>query len=54
MKNLEEVLNEMGTKHNVIYLTTKYELFGFKNGNREIDDANLEKIKQSLMKTQIL
>jgi hypothetical protein len=54
MKKLDDVLNEMCTKHNVIYLTKNYELFGFKTGNREIDKANLEKIKQSLMQSQIL
>jgi hypothetical protein len=35
-------------------VTSKYELFGFISGNREINPSNLEKIKESLKTKQIL
>jgi hypothetical protein len=35
-------------------VTSNYELFGFINGNREINPSNLEKIKESLKTKQIL
>jgi hypothetical protein len=53
MENLNDILDGM-TKYSIVYVTTKYELFGFINGNREIDPSNLEKIKESLKTKQIL
>jgi len=53
MENLNGVLEGM-TTYSIVYVTSKYELFGFINGNREINPANLEKIKESLKTKQIL
>jgi len=53
MENLNDILEGM-TTYSIVYVTSKYELFGFINGNREINPANLEKIKESLKTKQIL
>ena len=53
MENLNGILEGM-TTYSIVYVTSKYELFGFINGNREINPANLEKIKESLKTKQIL
>jgi methionyl-tRNA formyltransferase len=53
MENLNDILDGM-TKYSIVYVTSKYELFGFINGNREINPSNLEKIKESLKTKQIL
>ena len=37
-----------------VYYTKDYELFGFIKGNREINQTNLNNIKESLSKKQIL
>lgn len=37
-----------------VYVTKDYHLFGFIKGNREIDQTNLNNIKESLSKKQIL
>jgi len=37
-----------------VYITKDYHLFGFIKGNREIDQTNLNNIKESLSKKQIL
>jgi hypothetical protein len=54
MKDLNEVLSSMSTTYTTVYVTSNYELFGFINGNREINPSNLEKIKESLKTKQIL
>ena len=54
MKNLNEVLSSMSTTYTTVYVTSNFELFGFINGNREINPSNLEKIKESLKTKQIL
>ena len=53
MENLNGVLEGM-TTYSIVYVTSKYELFGFISGNREINPSNLEKIKESLKTKQIL
>jgi len=53
MENLNGILEGM-TTYSIVYVTSKYELFGFISGNREINPSNLEKIKESLKTKQIL
>jgi hypothetical protein len=53
MENLNDILDGM-TRYSIVYVTSKYELFGFISGNREINPSNLEKIKESLKTKQIL
>jgi hypothetical protein len=54
MANLNEILGQFCTKYTEVQTTTNYNLFGFIKGNREINDGNLNNIKESSTKKQIL
>jgi len=53
MKNLPKNLVESSTILTEIYATTNYSMFGFIGGNRNLDNSNLNKIKQSINKKHI-
>ena len=46
-------VTESSTMLTPIFTTTNYSMFGFIGGNRETDDTNLNKIKQSISKKHI-
>jgi len=54
MEKLNQILSENCVEHTPVLTTTNYELFGFLKGNRDIDDGNLNKIKESSLQKQIL
>ena len=53
MKNLPKNVVESSTILTQIYATTNYSMFGFIGGNRNLDNSNLNKIKQSINKKHI-
>ena len=53
MKNLPKNVVDSSTILTEIYATTNYSMFGFIGGNRNLDNSNLNKIKQSISKKYI-
>ena len=53
MKNLPKNVVDSSTILTQIYSTTNYSMFGFIGGNRNLDNSNLNKIKQSISKKYI-
>lgn len=53
MKNLPKNVVDSSTILTQIYATTNYSMFGFIGGNRNLDNSNLNKIKQSISKKYI-